>query len=125
MCAYDYRNEISQREYFDYYPVTGALVIDAQQYSIQVTTAAQNTDKEVLSVTYEPHRKGVLKEVEFSIPVYLQAVGNTPNAKITVKARDKSGTWVTVMALSSAIATSTTEIVKVVQGRFPPEANFD
>ncbi|MBM3131919.1 MAG: hypothetical protein FJZ95_02655 [Chloroflexi bacterium] len=125
-------HSLPQREPFTYNPVKGNCVLDtAGQYSTQLTTDVQNVDKTLSLGTYEPLRSGKIGglsaggTVTVNVPVYLQAVAGTPNAKLTLQARNKGGAWVDLMPLSANIATSTIEICTVINGKFPTVVNFN
>jgi len=111
---------LPQREPFTFYPgvaalASGMVASGSRSGGATVTSVGANTTTWGTEVVYEPKRAGKIDgkttggEVHGQICIGIVASALTPNGKLTARIRNKSGTWVVCLALTGAIALSTTE----------------
>jgi len=111
---------LQQREPFIFKPGQVAVLVASgtAQSGAQVVTVNADTTYNTTEVVYEPKRAGLIDGVASGgivsgqVTIGVVAASGTPNAKLIIQVRNKNGTWVTILALTNAFATSTTEIFK-------------
>jgi len=119
------RNTILRLIDYTHYLVSGALTSDGVQYSAEVTTAAANTDVDVLSLTVEPDVSGRILWIKFNLDAEFKAVTSaTADLIWKWQARDKDGTWVDLHAAVTETDIGTTYVARSRSGYFAIETNF-
>lgn len=116
---------IAQREPFIFRPgqaalASGMVASGTRSGGATVTSVTANTTVWGTEVVYEPARAGKIDGkatggvVSGQICIGIKASASTPNAKLTIRVRNKDGgTWVVPLALTGAFALTTAEIYKV------------
>jgi len=107
----------------------GDLTSDGVQWSDEATSTT-NTYEDVESVTIDvPIEAGrtsePIVEVEFGITWAQKCDGATDKAVGRIQARDKDGTWVTLMTEKTNASAGTAYEEWTYSGRFETETNFD
>lgn len=104
----------------------GDLTSNGTQWSATTDTTTANVDVTIESaMTIEPPESGAIVEVEFGLTGGFRAVSSA-TADIIYKwqARDKDGTWVTLVTVTKTNI-GATEVEETYSGRFATVANFD
>ena len=104
----------------------GDLTSTGVQWSASTDTTTANTDVTIEAAkTIEPPEAGTIIEAEFGLTAGFKAVSSA-TADIIYKwqARDKGGTWVTLVTVTKTNI-GTTEVEETYSGRFATVANFD
>ena len=115
--------KIPLREPFTFYPgvaalASGMVASGSRSGGATVTSVDANTTVWGTEVVYEPERAGKIDglasggEIHGQITIGIKSSALTPNGKLTARIRNKDGTWTTCLALTAAIALSTTEAYK-------------
>jgi len=104
----------------------GDLTSDGVQWTDTTDTTTADTDVTVDSAkTIEPPASGSIVEVEFALTGGFRAVSSaTADLIYKWQARDKDGTWVTLVTVTKTDI-GTTEVEETYSGRFTTVANFD
>jgi len=127
-----------QREPFIFRPGQAAALLNSMVASgtrsggATVTSAGANTTAWGTEVVYEPLRVGKIDGkttggvISGQITIGIKSSAVTPNGKLTIRIRNKDGTWTTILALTSGFALSGTEIFKTYDIPYlPTTADFN
>ncbi len=118
------RTQPLQREPFLFRPGSAALASGAVASGTRSGGATVNSGASAdttvwgTEVVYAPARSGKIDGlasggvVSGQLTIGIVASGATPNGKLTARIRNQDGTWTTFLALTGALALSTTEIFK-------------
>ncbi len=114
---------LAQREPFLFRPgsaalASGAVASGTRSGGATVTSVGASTTTWGTEVVYQPKRAGKIDGlssggiVSGQLTIGIVSSAATPNGKLIARIRNKSGTWTTFLALTAAIALTTTEIFK-------------
>ena len=114
---------LPQREPFIFRPgqavlASGMVASGTRTGGDTITSIGANSTTWGTEVVYEPKRAGKIDGlssggiISGQITIGIKSSASTPNAKLTVRIRNKNGTWTTILALTSAFALSTAEAYK-------------